>query len=191
MIFALAMCARQSENKKLREAAYNNVPLICKETRHFILFIKFCNQLNKEKAEPKTGNGHGWRNAVEKWYNARKPLELAKCVTQCKGRYGWKHKDIIKLAHYCSKDPGVEFIVKYLLYGLAKAKEAMPQPPEDIKEIVTYVETIERFKHCDDQVEAGRLVEMYHLVLDHVPAHLLKSEEVIDLIISFNEFIKD
>ena len=177
LIFALAMCATQRENKKMCAAAYNSVPMVCKEPQHFILFIKFCNQLNKEN-DSKKGYGQGWRKSVMKWYNSKTPLELAKSVTLCKGRYGWKHKDIIKLAHYHSQVPAVNFIIQYLLKDMSEAKEFSKKITEDISEVVAYIENIERFKHCEDQFEAGRLVEIHNFVLDHVPAHLLKSEEV-------------
>lgn len=71
---------------------------ICSAPQHFLLFIKFANQIAK-KSETKHGWGHGWKKAVEEWYNSKNHLELAECVTRYKSRYGWKHKDILKLSH--------------------------------------------------------------------------------------------
>lgn len=45
-------------------------------------------------------------------------------------------------------------------------------------EIIKYLENVEDFKHCEDEVRAGGLVEINNFTLDHVPGHLLKSEEV-------------
>lgn len=47
-----------------------------------------------------------------------------------------------------------------------------------IEEILKYIEKIEDFKHCEDEVRAASMLETYELSLDHVPGHLLKSKEV-------------
>ena len=99
IIFALALCAQQQKHELLRRKAYHAVGTVCKTTEEFILFIKFCSQLSKAKPQTNSGWGHGWRKAVKSWYSSKTPMELASIVTQHKSRYGWKHKDIIKLAH--------------------------------------------------------------------------------------------
>ena len=98
LVFALAVCARQNKSEKLRHLAYSKVKTICAAPQHFLLFIKFADQIAK-KSEKKHGWGHGWKRAVEEWYNSKNHLELAECVTRYKSRYGWKHKDILKLSH--------------------------------------------------------------------------------------------
>lgn len=47
-----------------------------------------------------------------------------------------------------------------------------------INDIIEYIQKIEDFKHCEDEVQAASLLETYKLSLDHVPGHLLKSKEV-------------
>ena len=112
MVFALAVCAQQDKNENLRRKAYDAVKEVCKDPEHFILFINFCSRINKGKAIPKNGWGHGWRRAVKNWYLSKTPMELAKTVTQFKGRYGWKHKDIVKLTHITTSDEGVYCKIK-------------------------------------------------------------------------------
>lgn len=106
LVFALAVCARQEKDENLRRKAYDAVKVICDTPDQFILFNKFCSQISKQKDDPKNGWGHGWRRAVKTWYLSKSPMELAKIVTQYKSRYGWKHKDIIKLAHIPAVDEG-------------------------------------------------------------------------------------
>lgn len=110
LIFALAVCAQQEKNESLRTKAYGAVKHVCTCPEHFILFNKFCSQISKQKTATKSGWGRGWRNAVKNWYLSKTPMELAKIVTHGKSRYGWKHKDIIKLAHVPAKDEGTYFI---------------------------------------------------------------------------------
>lgn len=107
------------KSESLRHAAYTVLNKICISPQHFILFIKFASQISKKKELDATGSSkHGWgqglRKAVNNWYLSKTPMELAKCVTRYKGRYGWKHKDIIKLSHPVPLNPGICLI--YLIF---------------------------------------------------------------------------
>ena len=64
-----------------------------------------------------------------------------------------------------------------------KKKHGDPENPLMIQypkalEIIKYLESVEDFKHCEDEVQASGLIEINKFTLDHVPGHLLKSEEV-------------
>lgn len=107
-MFALAVCCRQNKSEKLRKAAYDNVTKICASTQDFFLFIKFASKLCREKElnYHTQGWGQGLRKAINNWYLSKEPLDLAKCVTKYRSRYGWKHKDIVKMAHTSANNPG-------------------------------------------------------------------------------------
>ncbi|OAD61808.1 60 kDa SS-A/Ro ribonucleoprotein [Eufriesea mexicana] len=187
LIFATAVCCRQMKSESLRHAAYAVLNKICVSPQHFILFIKFASQISKQRELDANGSsrhgwGHGLRKAVNNWYFSKTPMELAKCVTRYKGRYGWKHKDIIKLSHPIPNNPGGEMVLKYIIHGLKGMKKSCTEDPM-LTEILEYIEHVEDFKHCTDEVQAARLLEMYKLTLDHVPGHLLKSKEVWDALI--------
>ncbi|XP_033339010.2 RNA-binding protein Ro60 [Megalopta genalis] len=189
LVFALAVCCRQMKSESLRHQAYATVNKICASPQHFILFIKFASQISKQKelnssGSSKNGWGQGFRKAVNNWYLSKTPIELAKCVTRYKGRYGWKHKDIIKLSHPVPNTPGGEIVLKYIVRGLDEIE--MQKYAEDTRftEIIEYIKNVEDFKHCRDDVRAAGLLEMHNLTLDHVPGHLLKSKEIWDVLIS-------
>lgn len=63
---------------------------------------------------------------------------------------------------------------------MQKTKASLEKEYENpnIIDIIKYIEQIEDFKHCEDEVRAAVLLEKYNLSLDHVPGHLLKSKEV-------------
>jgi 60 kDa SS-A/Ro ribonucleoprotein len=107
-VFALAVCCKQNKSEKLRHAAYKSVKTICASSQNFILFVKFVSKLSREKELNYVthGWGHGLRKAVNNWYLSKEPLDLAKCVTRYKSRYGWKHKDIVKMSHLQISDLG-------------------------------------------------------------------------------------
>lgn len=68
-------------------------------------------------------------------------------------------------------------VLKYIIHGLKGMKKSCTED-STLTEILEYIERVEDFKHCTDEVQAARLLEMYKLTLDHVPGHLLKSKEV-------------
>lgn len=110
LVYALAVCARQSAKVSLSHAAYAAVKTICATPQHFFLFNKFASEFGKGLEDPKHGWGRGWKNAVNDWYLSKEPIELAKCVTRYKGRHGWTHKDIIKLAHTKTDNIGNSYL---------------------------------------------------------------------------------
>ncbi|KAJ9576484.1 hypothetical protein L9F63_006697, partial [Diploptera punctata] len=173
LVFALALCIRQPTSERLREAAYNAIKTVCKSPKDFFLFIKFAYDL----ARPQTGWGHGMRRAVIEWYLSKDAMELADCVTKYRGRHGWTHTDIVKLTHPKSTDIAKSAVLKYVVRGLKEAKTEFGDKPE-AQQVLNFIQTIEDFKHCDDEQHAARLIETHSLSLEHVPAHFLKSKEV-------------
>lgn len=184
LVFALAVCCRQNKSEKLRHAAYESVKNICASTPNFILFVKFVSKLcrDKELNYITQGWGHGLRKAINNWYLSKKPFDFIECVTKYKSRYGWKHKDIVKMAHPLGNSPESKVILKYIVHGLEKTKkdvtvDQMEETP-DINQLLKYMEEVEDFKHCEDEVRAASMLETYGFSLDHVPGHLLRSKEV-------------
>lgn len=200
IVFALAVCARQTKSEKLRFQAYSNVKKICSSPEHFLLFTKFVNNITKSSSK-KIGCGHGWKRAVDDWYKSKSYMELAECVTRCNSRYGWKHKDILKLAHLpvgCLKasdktmlpDIPDNILVKnitfcFITHGLKEVKKIfgdsnsphLQERPNSLQ-VMKYLEKIMEFKHCEDEVSAASLLEVNNFTLEHVPGHFLKSEEM-------------
>lgn len=72
--------------------------------------------------------------------------------------------------------------MKYIILGLEKTKKDVTDDQlneiPNIVQIMKYIEDIEDFKHCEDEVRAASMLETHGLSLDHVPGHLLKSKEV-------------
>ena len=52
------------------------------------------------------GWGRGWRRVVSDWYLKKEPMEMSECVTKFRGRYGWTHRDIVRLSHLKSANVG-------------------------------------------------------------------------------------
>ncbi|XP_071557954.1 RNA-binding protein RO60 isoform X2 [Temnothorax nylanderi] len=180
LVFALAVCCRQNKSEKLRQEAYDSVKKICASTPDFILFVKFVSKLCREKELNyiTQGWGHGLRKAINNWYLSKEPMDFINCVTKYRSRYGWKHKDIVKMAHPLGTTEEKKVILKYVIHGLEKTKKEVTADSSKMQDLLKYMEAVENFKHCEDESAAACMLETNDFSLDHVPGHLLKSKEV-------------
>lgn len=86
-----------------------------------------------------------------------------------------------------------KIVFKYVLQGMKKIKETnvengQPALSETAEEVFKFFESIENFKHCEDEVRSAALIDSLQLSLDHVPGHMLKSEEVMHYIIKIMRY---
>lgn len=70
-----------------------------------------------------------------------------------------------------------------MIHGFEKTKKDVTaeydlEEAPDIILLLKYMEEVEDFKHCEDEIQAAVMLETYNFTLDHVPGHLLKSKEV-------------
>ena len=93
ILLALVQCARCSD-LKTKQAAYEALSRVCRIPTHLFQFIEY-----SEKFSDGTGWGRAQRRAISKWYNKKKPSELAYQITKYRNRNGWSHKDVLRLAH--------------------------------------------------------------------------------------------
>lgn len=77
----------------------------------------------------------------------------------------------------------MQIVLDYILYGLKKVKTIAENSENSLSqsenEIIKFLEKIEDFKHCEDETTSAGLIDALGLTLDHVPGHMLKSENVI------------
>jgi 60 kDa SS-A/Ro ribonucleoprotein len=93
-LFALAAAAGLgSENG--RKQALGALPLVARTGTHLYTWAGYCQQFR--------GWGRGMRRAVSDWYLAKDADQLAYQMVKYRARDGWKHADLLRLAH-----PGYE-----------------------------------------------------------------------------------
>ena len=78
-----------------------------------------------------------------------------------------------------------KLVFKYILFGMKKLKETDDENTrsEAAEELMKFFKSIEDFKQCEDHVRAAALFDSLNLTIDHVPGYMLKSEEVIQIIL--------
>lgn len=85
-------------------------------------------------------------------------------------------------------------MIDYILYGLKKVKTNAENSNNlsslTENELIQFFENIEDFKHCEDEITAGGLIDSLGLTLDHVPGHLLKSQSVCSFLFNLKYYFQ-
>ncbi|XP_049885453.1 RNA-binding protein RO60-like [Pectinophora gossypiella] len=169
--FALTKCLKLGSTT-VKEAAYKAATEICNTPEELMIFNKFTRQL-------KTGNGRGWCKYVKEWYLSKEPMQLAKEMTRVRSRHGRSHKTLLRKAHVKipEDDHARDAVVKYAIYGFKRAKQLIGDI-EATKEMFDYIQKVEDMRHCENPTDAAGLASQHQFTLDHVPGHLLTSQDV-------------
>ena len=78
-------------SESARSYAFLMISAVCRTGTHLYSFASYCKELR--------GWGPGFKKAIQKWY-LYKPLDkLAYQMVKYRQRDGWKHRDLLRLAH--------------------------------------------------------------------------------------------
>uniref|UniRef100_A0A5S6Q6K0 TROVE domain-containing protein n=1 Tax=Trichuris muris TaxID=70415 RepID=A0A5S6Q6K0_TRIMR len=192
-IYCLALCARYatkqlepSKRSELQRKAYEYLPRICRIPTHLFEFVSLCETLN----EGSTGWGRSHRTAVTRWYLDKDPHQLAYLVTKYGKRCGWKHLDVLRLAHpkTTSEQADHNDIFLYAKSGfdavverrrkLSAAAGCEGSSMEELcqsSKAIALLQAVHQLKQCKDDAIAAELIKKHRLVREHVPTSLLHS----------------
>ncbi|KAK7944827.1 hypothetical protein WMY93_000555 [Mugilogobius chulae] len=173
-LFALAVCSQHSD-LKTRQAAFKAVKEVCQDPVCLFTFIKY----KKELKDTESGIwGRALRKAVSNWYNGQNAMNLAVSVSKCKQQNGWSHQDLLKLAHVKPANDGVALVCKYIMKGWneVKTEYADKENPEEVLKVLSYLEVVEKVKHCNDETEVITMIEEHLLEREQLLTDHLKSK---------------
>ncbi len=166
-LFVLAL-ALASGRDEVRALALEAMPRIVRTGTHLFTLIDYLTQLR--------GWGRALRRAVARWYQTRELRELAYQVTKYRQRYGWSHRDLLRLAHPKADTAGRNALYRYIL-----TREVAAELPA---EVGAYLEAVEWLNQPDLPLqEAVRLIRDHALPREVVPTHLLTSAAVWDALL--------
>jgi 60 kDa SS-A/Ro ribonucleoprotein len=100
-LLALAIAAKKGDIHT-RQAAFEALPAIARIGTHLFHFVEYCKVVKPMKG----GWGRATKRAFGDWYLSRDADKLAMQVIKYQERDGWRHRDILRLAH--PKDANVE-----------------------------------------------------------------------------------
>ncbi|XP_048769596.1 RNA-binding protein RO60-like [Ostrea edulis] len=192
LIFILAICCR-SNDKATKNAAYSALPSICRIPTQLFRFLNFCKMISSHQSRSK-GWGRAHRKAICDWYRSYGATEhklklLALHITKYSKRYGWKHKDVIRLSHLKvnDEDPALKYLVIVAVKGkqfadstnfMQNLQQQDNYETSHLKQIVDLLTAIETAKTTKDVTQMIRLILQHRLVREHVPACFLNDRNV-------------
>lgn len=107
-LFALAAAASLGDAAG-RKAALDALPAVARTGTHLFLFARYVEQFR--------GWGRGLRRSVGAWYLDRDVDGLAYQAAKYRQREGWSHRDLLRLSHPQTSDPGRRDVFEWILRG--------------------------------------------------------------------------
>jgi 60 kDa SS-A/Ro ribonucleoprotein len=127
-IFALAMCAGLGDDATRRHALGVGLRSVCRTGSHLLEFASYVEQFR--------GWGRGLRSGIRDWYEDKPAGELAFQFVKYQNRFGFTHRDLMRLAHPVARDETRRALYAWVVRGT---------PPRDIAEL-GIVEAVEAVK---------------------------------------------
>ena len=104
-IYALALAASYGSDVKVRAAALDALPKVCRIGTHLFTFAAFIDGMR--------GWGPALRKAVAQWYLGKRADKLAYQLVKYQQRNGWSHRDMLRLAHANPAQTGMASLLKW------------------------------------------------------------------------------
>lgn len=155
-LFALAMVASVGDDDA-RAAALAALPSVARTGTHLFVFARYVEQFR--------GWGRGLRRAVGRWYLDKPIADVAYQAVKYRGREGWTHRDLLRLAHPVTTEPDRRALFEWVVRGVQDP--ALPA-------VVTAAEAVQ----VADVSEAVALVARNPLSWEMLPDRLLGEREV-------------
>lgn len=163
-IFALALVTAYG-NDLARRAAFTALPRVCRTGTHLFHFAQY--------AEGLRGWGRGLREAVAGWYTGMPERDLAYQAVKYRGRDGWTHRDLLRLAHPKPVGETRSALFHWMVKGWPGVGDE-PHPDAALRPVWAY-ERAQRAASADAVV---RLIRDERLPREAVPTEWLRDPAV-------------
>lgn len=163
-IFALAMCAGWGDEQTRRHALTRGLQLVCRTGSHLLQFASYVEQFR--------GWGRGLRRAIAQWYDTKSVDDLAYQVLKYQNRYGWTHRDLLRVSHAYTLDD-----TRNAIYRWAAGKGSA-----EVRLIDAY-EQAKRMQGIDAAAMAA-FVREHELPREAIPSEWLREPAVWDALLA-------
>lgn len=126
------------------------------------------------KKDRRIGRGH--KKALVRWYTSKSELELLSLVTKYKHSHSWTNKDLLKLIHIKPRNEGIDFVMKYIMFGFEKIKN--DKLPDQFAYLSAFVQDLENLKSAKTSEEINDLIRKNKFHKDHLPSRIYKFKEI-------------
>ncbi|CAH1402598.1 unnamed protein product [Nezara viridula] len=169
---SLFVLSEMVKNAKIRQKTLDVAKILCIEPQSFIIFVKL-----SIEPKPRVGFGRSFRKFIQEWYLTKDYLPLAETIGAMNRFKGWRHSDIIKLAHVKCDDPAKAASFKFATYGAEEMKKQYGAL-EECEKVVSYLCTVETYRKKKDPAEVAAKIESYMLGKEHISTALLEDKKV-------------
>lgn len=169
---------------ELRGLVYEALCDICLTFHDLTLFLKLRNRLsvpvegegNEETTETqsKTHFSAGLKSMLQKWYDKQSLEILTEMIGEHRKLNGWRHRDIVALAHIKFEDEEKKKVVDVAFKRGSKFVAENTDESAAVKKLVD----ICRARMSEDPKEVSDLVSQHKLRFEHLPSALYKSPEI-------------
>jgi len=157
-IFVLAMAAGMGDDKT-KKAALDALPQVCRIGTHIFQFA--------DAVESFRGWGRSLRRAVARWYTDKEVERLAYQIVKYRQRYGWTHRDLLRLAHPKAIDPALNALFHWV---------TQHESTEDLPETIKVFEALQKARNPKETI---RIINNHPWVTwEMVPGDVINSPDV-------------
>ena len=157
LTLALAFTYGDIACKRTAEGA---LPVVCKTASHLMEFVSYIEELR--------GWGRLVRRAVSNWYNEKDPADAMFQVLKYRERNGWRHRDILRVAHPLPRTDAHSALFKYITKGTV---------PEDADAYMeSRIEIFTAMRSATTSKEVASLIEVFNAPREWIPTELLKEK---------------
>ncbi|BFZ20325.1 hypothetical protein BsWGS_23364 [Bradybaena similaris] len=188
LLFALATIVRNMpvgvvDADSVRQGAYDLALDAFESPMDLFTFVSFDKAVS---SHARAGWGRGMKRIVTRWYESKKPLDLALETTRCKSGHGWSHRDIIRQTHIRpdKRSKGVAVVLNYLARGrkYLETFKADEDDEEEVQQVVAYLKDVELLtgSTAEDKELIRNLIERRKLIDRQIPSHLFQVKETFE-----------
>jgi 60 kDa SS-A/Ro ribonucleoprotein len=163
-IFALAMCAGWGDEATRRVALTRGLREVCRTGSHLLQFASYVEQFR--------GWGRGLRRAIAQWYDEKSVDDLAYQILKYQNRYGWTHRDLLRVAHAETLDDTRNAIYRWAV-GKGNGEQVR---------LIEAFEQAKRMTQVDAETMAAFVLE-HELPREAIPSEWLREPAVWDALL--------
>ena len=174
-IYALALASVKGD-LNTRKLALSNLDQVVRIGTHLFHFLEYRKILGGKW-------NRGLRRAISRWYGRNDAKRLSYDLVKYQGRDGWKHSDVIKLAHPRLDDELSSNALGWSVWrqtGYVGSQETDAYPHE----VPHYIEGYMRAQEASTVSEWVSLIEQYHLTREMLPTKALSHGDVWQALLS-------
>ena len=166
-MFALAWTLALTEGAE-RASAAAAISRVCRTGSHVLQLASTLSKLGK-----KPGSSRALRRGFRAWYESKSPTQLAYQTLKYQSRYGFSHRDLVRLTHPKPNAASVEALWAYVL-GKRESADVCAEFEDELESL----ETFRRLHAAKKATEVVATIRERGATWEMVPSEFLREKAV-------------